>query len=164
MSMASFLYVAPDKNKNQNSRSHTLGSGERIRVSTASFLRDVAFQDLLHFSSKGQFEEHGQATLNGLGQQEHTPGPLEAPSPLDPPPESQPLQLQPHEQTAPPTQSLMTADDIRRAKRIRVREGPSSCLARVTPPRPHSPADVQFAGLFLQGLSFNQAGKAFSFL
>ncbi|XP_033027289.1 PR domain zinc finger protein 10 isoform X2 [Lacerta agilis] len=76
-------------------------------------------QDLLHFSSKGQFDEAGQATLNGLDQQEQTPVPQETPSSLDQQPESHPLQLQPHEQTVVATQSTMTADDMRRAKRIR---------------------------------------------
>ncbi|NXC28158.1 PRD10 protein, partial [Campylorhamphus procurvoides] len=78
-------------------------------------------QDLLPFSSKGQFDEAGQAALNGLEQQEHTP---EAPEP--PALEQQenhtlhvgtcPAQ---HEGSAVPTQSTMTADDMRRAKRIR---------------------------------------------
>ncbi|KFW85547.1 PR domain zinc finger protein 10, partial [Manacus vitellinus] len=55
-------------------------------------------QDLLHFSSKGQFDEAGQAALK------------------DPPA----LQVQPqHEGSTGPTQSTMTADDMRRAKRIR---------------------------------------------
>ncbi|XP_044295500.1 PR domain zinc finger protein 10 isoform X1 [Varanus komodoensis] len=76
-------------------------------------------QDLLHFSSKGQFDETGQTTLNGLDQQEQTPVPPEAPSALEQQPESHPLQLQPHEPTVVATQSLMTADDMRRAKRIR---------------------------------------------
>ncbi|XP_053125292.1 PR domain zinc finger protein 10 isoform X2 [Hemicordylus capensis] len=76
-------------------------------------------QDLLHFSSKGQFEEAGQAPLNGLDPPEQTPVPPETPAPLDQQPENHPLQLQPHEQTVVPTQSTMTADDMRRAKRIR---------------------------------------------
>ncbi|XP_067420001.1 PR domain zinc finger protein 10 isoform X1 [Emydura macquarii macquarii] len=77
-------------------------------------------QDMLHFSSKGQFDEEGQATLNGLEQQEQTPVPPETQSALDQPPEGQPLQLQQqHDESAVPTQSTMTADDMRRAKRIR---------------------------------------------
>lgn len=82
----------------------------------------LQFQDLLPFSNKGHFDEAGQATLNGLDSQEQTPGvpPPEAASSLDQPSESHPLQLQPREQTVGPTQSTMTADDMRRAKRIRV--------------------------------------------
>ncbi|KAJ6656070.1 hypothetical protein lerEdw1_004476 [Lerista edwardsae] len=71
------------------------------------------------FSSKGQFDEAGQATLNGLDQQEQTPVPPETPPSLEQQPESHPLQLQPHEPTVVPTQSTMTADDMRQAKRIR---------------------------------------------
>ncbi|XP_074704716.1 PR domain zinc finger protein 10 isoform X3 [Strix aluco] len=77
-------------------------------------------QDLLHFSSKGQFDEAGQATLNGLEQQEQTPVPSETQSALEQQSDSHPLQLQPqHDESAVPTQSTMTADDMRRAKRIR---------------------------------------------
>lgn len=90
----------------------------------------LPFQDLLHFSGKGQFEEAGQATLNGLDQQEQTPVPPEISPSLDPQPESHPLQLQPHEQTVVPTQSTLTADDMRQAKRIRVSEERGSCLSR----------------------------------
>ncbi|NXS91460.1 PRD10 protein, partial [Jacana jacana] len=77
-------------------------------------------QDLLHFSSKGQFEEAGQAALNGLEQQEQTPVPSETQAALEQQAENHPLQMQPqHEESAVPTQSTMTADDMRRAKRIR---------------------------------------------
>ncbi|XP_025069608.1 PR domain zinc finger protein 10 isoform X3 [Alligator sinensis] len=77
-------------------------------------------QDLLHFSSKGQFDEAGQTTLNGLEQQEQTPVPPETQSALDQQPEGHPLQLQQqHDDSVVPTQSTMTADDMRRAKRIR---------------------------------------------
>ncbi|KAM6312498.1 PR domain zinc finger protein 10 isoform 4-T5 [Podargus strigoides] len=78
-------------------------------------------QDLLHFSSKGQFDEARQATLNGLEQQEQTPVPSETQSALEQQQsENHPLQIQPqHEESAVPTQSTMTADDMRRAKRIR---------------------------------------------
>uniref|UniRef100_A0A8C3XL90 PR domain zinc finger protein 10 n=1 Tax=Chelydra serpentina TaxID=8475 RepID=A0A8C3XL90_CHESE len=77
-------------------------------------------QDLLNFSSKGQFDEAGQATLNGLEQQEQTPVPPETQSALDQQPEGHPLQLQQqHDESPVPTQSTMTADDMRRAKRIR---------------------------------------------
>ncbi|XP_025927479.1 PR domain zinc finger protein 10 isoform X5 [Apteryx mantelli] len=72
------------------------------------------------FSSKGQFDEAGQTTLNGLEQQEQTPVPSEAQSALDQQSESHPLQIQPqHDESTVPTQSTMTADDMRRAKRIR---------------------------------------------
>ncbi|XP_065273066.1 PR domain zinc finger protein 10 isoform X5 [Emys orbicularis] len=78
-------------------------------------------QDLLNFSSKGQFDEAGQATLNGLEQQEQTPVPPETQSPLDQQPEGHPMQLQQqHDESPVPTQSTMTADDMRRAKRIRL--------------------------------------------
>ncbi|EMP27535.1 PR domain zinc finger protein 10 [Chelonia mydas] len=77
-------------------------------------------QDLLDFSSKGQFDEVGQATLNGLEQQEQTPVPPETQSALGQQPEGHPLQLQQqHDESPVPTQSTMTADDMRRAKRIR---------------------------------------------
>ncbi|XP_074018416.1 PR domain zinc finger protein 10 isoform X3 [Numenius arquata] len=77
-------------------------------------------QDLLHFSSKGQFDEAGQAALNGLEQQEQTPVPSETQSALEQQAENHPLQIQPqHEESTVPTQSTMTADDMRRAKRIR---------------------------------------------
>ncbi|XP_073177093.1 PR domain zinc finger protein 10 isoform X4 [Lepidochelys kempii] len=77
-------------------------------------------QDLLDFSSKGQFDEAGQATLNGLEQQEQTPVPQETQSALGQQPEGHPLQLQQqHDESPVPTQSTMTADDMRRAKRIR---------------------------------------------
>ncbi|XP_050766849.1 PR domain zinc finger protein 10 isoform X8 [Gymnogyps californianus] len=78
-------------------------------------------QDLLHFSSKGQFDEAGQATLNGLEQQEQTPVPSETQSALEQQSENHPLQIQPqHDESTVPTQSTMTADDMRRAKRIRL--------------------------------------------
>ncbi|KFV01798.1 PR domain zinc finger protein 10, partial [Tauraco erythrolophus] len=77
-------------------------------------------QDLLHFSSKGQFDEAGQATLNGLEQQEQTPVPSETQSALEQQSENHPLQIQPqHDESTVPAQSTMTADDMRRAKRIR---------------------------------------------
>ncbi|NXN30319.1 PRD10 protein, partial [Nycticryphes semicollaris] len=77
-------------------------------------------QDLLHFSSKGQFDEAGQAALNGLEQQEQTPVPSETQPALEQQAENHPLQIQPqHEESSVPTQSTMTADDMRRAKRIR---------------------------------------------
>ncbi|KAK2532751.1 hypothetical protein Q9233_005105 [Columba guinea] len=77
-------------------------------------------QDLLHFSSKGQFDEAGQAALNGLEQQEQTPVPPETQPALEQQSENHPLQIQPqHDESAVPTQSTMTADDMRRAKRIR---------------------------------------------
>lgn len=85
------------------------------------WLYDLRFQDLLHFSSKGQFDEAGQAALNGLEQQEQTPVPSETQPALEQQSENHPLQIQPqHDESAVPTQSTMTADDMRRAKRIRV--------------------------------------------
>uniref|UniRef100_A0A8C2T6C7 PR domain zinc finger protein 10 n=1 Tax=Coturnix japonica TaxID=93934 RepID=A0A8C2T6C7_COTJA len=89
----------------------TIENGEKSEEGT---------QDLLHFSSKGQFDEARQATLNGLEQQEQTPVPSETQSTLEQQSENHPLQIQPqHDESAVPTQSTMTADDMRRAKRIR---------------------------------------------
>ncbi|XP_059722977.1 PR domain zinc finger protein 10 isoform X4 [Haemorhous mexicanus] len=76
-------------------------------------------QDLLHFSSKGQFDEAGQAPLNGLEQQEQTPVPTEPQAALEQQ-ENHVLHVQPqHEGNTVSTQSTVTADDMRRAKRIR---------------------------------------------
>uniref|UniRef100_A0A8U8BQC6 PR domain zinc finger protein 10 n=1 Tax=Geospiza parvula TaxID=87175 RepID=A0A8U8BQC6_GEOPR len=76
-------------------------------------------QDLLHFSSKGQFDEAGQAPLNGLEQQEQTPVPTEPQGALEQQ-ENHVLHVQPqHEGNTVSTQSSVTADDMRRAKRIR---------------------------------------------
>lgn len=84
------------------------------------WLCDLRFQDLLHFSSKGQFDEARQAPLNGLEQQEQTPVPPEPQAALQQQ-ENHVLHVQPqHEGSTVPTQSTMTADDMRRAKRIRV--------------------------------------------
>lgn len=84
------------------------------------WLYDLRFQDLLHFSSKGQFDEAGQAPLNGLEQQEQTPVPTEPQAALEQQ-ENHVLHVQPqHEGNAVSTQSTVTADDMRRAKRIRV--------------------------------------------
>lgn len=86
----------------------------------------MQFQDLLHFSPKEQFEEAEPATLNGLDQPEQTTLPIpqlpqETPSSLEQEPEAHSLHLQPqHEESVLPTQSTLTADDMRRAKRIRV--------------------------------------------
>lgn len=99
------------------------------------WLYDLRFQDLLHFSSKGQFDEAGQATLNGLEQQEQTPVPSETQSALEQQSENHPLQIQPqHDESTVPTQSTMTADDMRRAKRIRVsKEDGGSRLLSLSP-------------------------------
>lgn len=84
------------------------------------WLYDLRFQDLLHFSSKGQFDEAGQAPLNGLEQQEQTPVPTEPQGALEQQ-ENHVLHVQPqHEGNTVSTQSSVTADDMRRAKRIRV--------------------------------------------
>ncbi|XP_075420199.1 PR domain zinc finger protein 10 isoform X2 [Tenrec ecaudatus] len=82
-------------------------------------------QDLLHFSSKDPFDEGEPATPNGLDQPEqHTlavpPLPQETQPSLEPEPETHTLHLQPQqEESVVPTQSSLTADDMRRAKRIR---------------------------------------------
>ncbi|XP_036209967.1 PR domain zinc finger protein 10 isoform X3 [Myotis myotis] len=86
---------------------------------------DDGTQDLLHFSPKEQFDEAEPATLNGLDQPEPTTLPIpqlpqETPSSLEQEPEAHSLHLQPqHEESVLPTQSTLTADDMRRAKRIR---------------------------------------------
>uniref|UniRef100_A0A8C2VVL7 PR domain zinc finger protein 10 n=1 Tax=Chinchilla lanigera TaxID=34839 RepID=A0A8C2VVL7_CHILA len=86
---------------------------------------DDGTQDLLHFPTKEQFDEAEPAPLNGLDQQEQTTIPVpqlqqEAQASLEHEPETHTLHLQPqHEETVVPTQSTLTADDMRRAKRIR---------------------------------------------
>ncbi|XP_009005361.4 PR domain zinc finger protein 10 isoform X3 [Callithrix jacchus] len=89
---------------------------------------DDGTQDLLHFPTKEQFDEAEPATLNGLDQPEQTTIPIpqlpqETQSPLEHEPETHTLHLQPqHEESMVPTQSTLTADDMRRAKRIRVKK------------------------------------------
>lgn len=86
---------------------------------------DDGTQDLLHFPTKEQFDEAEPATLNGLDQPEQTTIPIpqlpqETQSSLEHEPETHTLHLQPqHEESVVPTQSTLTADDMRRAKRIR---------------------------------------------
>uniref|UniRef100_A0A452RXC8 PR domain zinc finger protein 10 n=1 Tax=Ursus americanus TaxID=9643 RepID=A0A452RXC8_URSAM len=86
---------------------------------------DDGTQDLLHFSTKEQFDEAEPATLNGLDQPEQTTLPIpqlpqETQPSLEHEPETHSLHLQPqHEESVLPTQSTLTADDMRRAKRIR---------------------------------------------
>lgn len=81
---------------------------------------------MLHFPTKEQFDEAEPATLNGLDQPEQTTIPIpqlpqETQSSLEHEPETHTLHLQPqHEESVVPTQSTLTADDMRRAKRIRV--------------------------------------------
>ncbi|XP_044775719.1 PR domain zinc finger protein 10 [Neomonachus schauinslandi] len=87
---------------------------------------DDGTQDLLHFSTKEQFDEAEPATLNGLDQPEQPTLPIpqlpqETQPSLEHEPETHSLHLQPqHEESALPTQSTLTADDMRRAKRIRL--------------------------------------------
>ncbi|XP_074256975.1 PR domain zinc finger protein 10 isoform X4 [Saimiri boliviensis] len=89
---------------------------------------DDGTQDLLHFPTKEQFDEAEPATLNGLDQPEQTTIPIpqlpqDTQSPLEHEPETHTLHLQPqHEESMVPTQSTLTADDMRRAKRIRVKK------------------------------------------
>lgn len=84
------------------------------------------YQDLLHFTAKEQFEETEPASLNGLDQPEPPSLPIpqlpqETPATLEHEPEVHSLHLQPqHEESMLPTPSTLTADDMRRAKRIRV--------------------------------------------
>ena len=79
----------------------------------------------MHFSIKEQFDEAEAATPNGLDQPEQPTLPLpqlppEAPSSLEQEPDTHELHLQPqHEESVLPAQSTLTADDMRRAKRIR---------------------------------------------
>ncbi|XP_058543300.1 PR domain zinc finger protein 10 isoform X2 [Neofelis nebulosa] len=89
---------------------------------------DDTTQDLLHFSTKEQFDEAEPATLNGLDQPEQTALPIpqlpqDTQPSLEHEPETHSLHLQPqHEESALPAQSTLTADDMRRAKRIRVKK------------------------------------------
>ncbi|XP_036132137.1 PR domain zinc finger protein 10 [Molossus molossus] len=86
---------------------------------------DDGTQDLLHFSPKEQFDEAEPAALNGLDQPEQTTLPIpqlpqETPTSLEHEPAPS-LHLQPQqEESVLPTPSTLTADDMRRAKRIRL--------------------------------------------
>uniref|UniRef100_H0UTT6 PR domain zinc finger protein 10 n=1 Tax=Cavia porcellus TaxID=10141 RepID=H0UTT6_CAVPO len=86
---------------------------------------DEGTQDLLHFPAKEQFDEAEPAPLNGLDPPEQTAIsvpqlPQEAQASLEHEPETHTLHLQPqHEESVVPAQSTLTADDMRRAKRIR---------------------------------------------
>ncbi|ETE61163.1 PR domain zinc finger protein 10, partial [Ophiophagus hannah] len=64
-------------------------------------------------AEESQFDEAGQATLNGLDQPEQTPVAPETSSSLDQLPESQSLQLQPHEQTNAALQHLFIRKSFR---------------------------------------------------
>lgn len=87
---------------------------------------DDGTQDLLHFPTKEQFDEAEPATLNGLDQPEQASIPIpqlpqETPPSLEQEPETHTLHLQPQqEESLVPTQTTLTADDMRRAKRIRI--------------------------------------------
>lgn len=108
---------------------------------------------MLHFSPKEQFDEAEPATLNGLDQPEQTTLPIpqlpqETPS-LEHEPETHSLQLQPQpEESVLPPQSTLTADDMRRAKRIRVSGKQSSSLARCSPVSSQPAFQVLFFSLF----------------
>ncbi|XP_075822558.1 PR domain zinc finger protein 10 isoform X5 [Microtus pennsylvanicus] len=75
-----------------------------------------------------QFDEAEPAALNGLDQPEQASIPIpqlpqETPSSLEQEPETHTLHLQPQqEETVLPVQTTLTADDMRRAKRIRVKK------------------------------------------
>ncbi|XP_041513137.1 PR domain zinc finger protein 10 isoform X4 [Microtus oregoni] len=89
---------------------------------------DDGTQDLLHFPTKEQFDEAEPAALNGLDQPEQASIPIpqlpqETPSSLEQEPETHTLHLQPQqEETVLPAPTTLTADDMRRAKRIRVKK------------------------------------------
>ncbi|XP_017451484.1 PR domain zinc finger protein 10 isoform X1 [Rattus norvegicus] len=89
---------------------------------------DDGTQDLLHFPEKEQFDEAEPAALNGLDQPEQASIPVpqlpqETPTSLEQEPETHTLHLQPQqEESLVPTQTTLTADDMRRAKRIRVKK------------------------------------------
>ncbi|XP_036049257.1 PR domain zinc finger protein 10 isoform X4 [Onychomys torridus] len=89
---------------------------------------DDGTQDLLHFPTKEQFDEAEPAALNGLDQPEQASIPIpqlpqETPTSLEQEPETHTLHLQPQqEETVVPAQTTLTADDMRRAKRIRVKK------------------------------------------
>ncbi|CAH2320456.1 PR domain zinc finger 10 isoform X1 [Pelobates cultripes] len=80
----------------------------------------IGTQDLLHFPNKtSQYEDSDHTTLNGLDQPELTLGGTTQ-CELDPPPENQLLQPVSHEASTPSiSHSVLTAEDMRRAKRIR---------------------------------------------
>ncbi|KAM6159406.1 PR domain zinc finger protein 10 isoform 11-T11 [Rhynchocyon petersi] len=86
---------------------------------------DDGTQDLLHFPSKEHFDESEHAALNGLDQPDQTTIPIpqlaqDTQSSLEHEAGTPTLHLQPqHEESVVPTPSSLTADDMRRAKRIR---------------------------------------------
>ncbi|KAM4704152.1 PR domain zinc finger protein 10 [Rhinophrynus dorsalis] len=92
-----------------------------MRLDISSMNRErsnIGNQELLHFSSKGsQFEGSEHSGLNGLDQSELTLSTASQGSVNQP--ENQLLQSVSHEQSTMPTQSMLTAEDMRRAKRIR---------------------------------------------
>uniref|UniRef100_A0A6I8R1A9 PR domain zinc finger protein 10 n=1 Tax=Xenopus tropicalis TaxID=8364 RepID=A0A6I8R1A9_XENTR len=82
---------------------------------------DLGTQDLLQFHNKGpHFEDCGHSTLNGLEQSELTLGT----STQGTPNQQQATQLLPPNEISTPvaTTSILTAEDMRRAKRIRVKK------------------------------------------
>ncbi|KAM8927531.1 PR domain zinc finger protein 10 isoform 1-T1 [Pelodytes ibericus] len=82
---------------------------------------NMTTQDLLHFPNKlTQYDDSGHSALNGLDQSEHALGSANQ-STLEPQSEDQLLQPTSHEDDGKPTitQSILTAEDMRRAKRIR---------------------------------------------
>ncbi|KAM6159399.1 PR domain zinc finger protein 10 isoform 4-T4 [Rhynchocyon petersi] len=87
---------------------------------------DDGTQDLLHFPSKEHFDESEHAALNGLDQPDQTTIPIpqlaqDTQSSLEHEAGTPTLHLQPqHEESVVPTPSSLTADDMRRAKRIRL--------------------------------------------
>ncbi|KAM6159404.1 PR domain zinc finger protein 10 isoform 9-T9 [Rhynchocyon petersi] len=89
---------------------------------------DDGTQDLLHFPSKEHFDESEHAALNGLDQPDQTTIPIpqlaqDTQSSLEHEAGTPTLHLQPqHEESVVPTPSSLTADDMRRAKRIRVKK------------------------------------------
>lgn len=115
---------------------------------------------MLHFSTKEQFDEAEPATLNGLDQPEQTTLPIpqlpqETQSALEHEPETHSLHLQPqHEETVLPTQSTLTADDMRRAKRIRV-SGKQSASLLTAFLQPTSFLGAMFSSLFITHFQIN---------
>ncbi|XP_031198879.1 PR domain zinc finger protein 10 isoform X10 [Mastomys coucha] len=115
------LEITSENGEKSDEGTQVLGSEELL-----STLICLGTQDLLHFPTKEQFDEAEPAALNGLDQPEQASIPIpqlpqETPSSLEQEPETHTLHLQPQqEESLMPTQTTLTADDMRRAKRIRL--------------------------------------------
>ncbi|MEE6511614.1 hypothetical protein FKM82_018261 [Ascaphus truei] len=117
------------KGRGRGRAKRKFGSGRRpgrppkfMRLDIANELREkcaIGTQELLHFPIKGQFDDYGHSAPNGLDQSELSLGTALQGS-LEQQPDSHLLQPVSHEQsTTITTQTSLTAEDMRRAKRIR---------------------------------------------